>query len=370
MTERMKSRPPARADHIGSLLRPAALRQAFRDVREGRIDAAAFTKIQDDAIRRVVALQEEVGLEVVNDGEFRRGSYWGRFVERTDGLSVKESVFRFHDDEGRQIDFTAPHVSGKVRRGRPIAVDEVAFTRALTRRIVKVTLPSPSTLHFWRGSRYADAGLYRDPAELFADVASVYQAEIADLARAGASYVQLDEVPLAMLCDPTIREKVRADGQDPDAVADLYVDAINRAVANRPAGMVVGVHMCRGNFKGLYLSQGGYESIAAKLFERADVDHFLLEYDTPRAGDFAPLRFVPKHKGVVLGLVSSKVAALEPLDVLRRRAGEAAKYVDPDRHALTPQGGFASTVAGNPVTEADMRAKLRLVVEAARAIWG
>jgi len=176
-------------------------------------------------------------------------------------------------------------------------------------------------------------------------------------------------VPLAMLCDPTVREKVKADGQDPDAVANLYVDAINRAVAKRPAGMVVGVHMCRGNFKGLHLSRGGYESIASKLFPRADVDHFLLEYDTPRAGDFAPLRFVPKDKGVVLGLVSSKIAALEPLDVLRRRADEAAKYVDPDRLALSPQCGFASTVAGNPVTEADMRAKLRLVVEAAHAIW-
>jgi methionine synthase II (cobalamin-independent) len=369
MTEPRKGHPPARADHIGSLLRPAKLRQAFRDVRDGKIDATAFAKIQDEAIRGIVVLQEDVGLEVVNDGEFRRGSYWARFVEQTDGLSVKESVFRFRDDEGHDIEFTAPHVSGRVRRGRPIAVDEVAFARGLTPRIVKVTLPSPSTLQFWRGSRYADAGLYRDPAEFFADVASIYQAEIAELAAAGASYVQLDEVPLAMLCDPTVREKVKADGHDPDALADLYVDAINRAVAKRPVGIVVGVHMCRGNFKGLYLSKGGYESIASKLFQRADVDHFLLEYDTPRAGDFAPLRFVPNDKGVVLGLVSSKAAALEPLELLRRRVDEAARYVDPDRLALSPQCGFASTVAGNPVTEADMRAKLRLVVDAARAIW-
>ena len=361
--------PPVRADHIGSLLRPAKLRQAFRDVRDGTIDAARFAAIQDAAIRDVVRLQEEVGLDVVNDGEFRRGSYWARFVERTDGLVVKESVFRFRDDEGHELDFTAPHVAAKVRRGRPIAVDEVAFTRALTQKIVKVTLPSPSTMHFWRGSQHADPGLYAGVESFFADLANVYRAEIAELARAGAGYVQLDEVPLAMLCDPSVRDKVKADGQDPDAIADVYVDALNQAVADRPPGLVVGVHMCRGNFKGLYLSKGGYESIASKLFQRADVNHFLLEYDTPRAGDFAPLRFVPKTKGVVLGLVSSKIAALEPVDQLRRRVDEAAKLVDIERLALSPQCGFASTVAGNPVTEDDMRAKLRLVVEAARLIW-
>jgi 5-methyltetrahydropteroyltriglutamate--homocysteine methyltransferase len=363
-------RPPARADHIGSLLRPAKLRHAFREFNAGKLKESEFRAIQDEAILDVVRLQEEVGLEIVNDGEFRRGSYWGRFVQLTSGLAINDAVFKFHDDQGKEIDFTAPHVIAKVRRTRPIAVDEVTFLHRISRKMLKVTLPSPSTMHFYRGSRYADRGVYESPRAFFADLARIYREEINDLANAGARYVQLDEVALAMLCDPTVREKVKRDGQDPDKLVDLYVDAINESVSGRPSTVVIGVHMCRGNFKGLYLSAGGYESVAERLFQKADVNHFLLEYDTPRAGDFAPLRFVPKNKGVVLGLVSSKVSALEPVDQLRRRADEAAQHVDAERLAVSPQCGFASTVAGNPITEADMRAKLALVVEAARAIWG
>ena len=190
------------------------------------------------------------------------------------------------------------------------------------------------------------------------------------LSKAGCRYVQLDEVALAMLCDPAAREKLVADGIDPEVLVDLYVEAINEAVRERPADMVVGVHMCRGNYKGMYLSEGGYDSVAEKLFGRAEVNHFLLEFDTPRAGGFAPLRFLPPTKGVVLGLVSSKSTALEPVDTLRRRAEEAARYVDASRLAISPQCGFASTMGGNPVTEADERAKLRLCVDAARALWG
>jgi 5-methyltetrahydropteroyltriglutamate--homocysteine methyltransferase len=363
-------RPPFRADHIGSLLRPPELRQAFRDVLARRIDEAKFRAIQDAAIRNVVRLQEDVGLQVVNDGEYRRGSYWGRFVELTDGLAVKDALYKFHDDHGHELDFTAPYVAGKVRRGRPIAVDEIEFVRGVTRATPKVTLPAPSTMHFYRGRQYADPGAYASPQAFFADLGKVYQEEIAALGRSGARYVQLDEVALAMLCDPAARAKVQAEGEDPEALVDLYVEAINQAVANRPADMVIGVHVCRGNYKGLYLAQGGYDSVAEKLFQRADVNHFLLEYDTPRAGDFAPLRFLPKSKGVVLGLVSSKAPALEELDELKRRAEAAARFVDPDRLAISPQCGFASTVAGNPLTEADMRAKLALCVDAARAIWG
>lgn len=370
MKIRPTGRPPFRADHIGSLLRPPRLRQAFRDFHEKRIDEAAFRAIQDDAIRDVVALQAGAGLEVANDGEFRRGSYWGRFVELTDGLTVGNAVFTFRDDHGHELAFTAPHVNGRVRRGRPIATDEVAFLRTLTDKPVKVTLPSPSTMHFWRGNDYADAGLYPDAEAFFADLAKVFQEEIAALAAAGAQYVQLDEVAIAMLCDPAARAKVQAAGLDPDRLVDLYVDAITQAVAKRPPDLVVGVHMCRGNFKGKYLAEGGYDSVAEKLFNGADVNHFLLEYDTPRAGDFAPLRFVPKGKGVVLGLVSSKVPDLESVDTLRRRTEEAAKFIDLDRLAISPQCGFASTVAGNPVTEADERAKLARIVEATRAIWG
>lgn len=367
---RPTGRPPFRADHIGSLLRPTKLRHAFRDVHEKRMDDATFRAVQDEAIRDVVKLQEEAGLQLVNDGEFRRGSYWGRFVELTDGLTVRNAIFKFKDDHGHELEFTAPHVDGKVRRGRPIATDEVAFLRTLTDKPIKVTLPSPSTMHFWRGNDYADPGLYDSAEAFFADLSKVFQEEIADLAKAGAQYVQLDEVAIAMLCDPAARDKVKAAGLDPERLVDLYVDAISQAVAKRPRDLVVGVHMCRGNFKGKYLAEGGYDSVAEKLFQDADVNHFLLEYDTPRAGDFAPLRFVPKNKGVVLGLVSSKLPELESVETLRRRTEQAAKHIDLDRLGISPQCGFASTVAGNPVTEADERAKLARIVEATRAIWG
>lgn len=363
-------RPPFRADHIGSLLRPSRLRQAFRDHASGRLPDAGFRAIQDDAIRAVVALQAEIGFGVVNDGEYRRGSYWGRFVERTHGFGVREALFKFRDDEGQETEFTAPFVEAPVRREAAIAVDEVRFVRALTEQVVKVTLPAPSTMHFWRGQRFAEPGVYENAAAFFEDLGRVYRAEIADLAQAGAQYVQLDEVALAVLCDPAARENVKANGLEPEDLVGLYVDAINGAVADRPPSLVVGVHMCRGNFKGKYLSEGGYDSVAEHLFGSANVDHFLLEYDTPRAGDFAPLRFMPRTKGVVLGLISSKTPTLEPLELLKRRVADAARYVDGERLALSPQCGFASTVAGNRITEADMRAKLALVVEGARSIWG
>ncbi len=363
-------RPPFRADHIGSLLRPQELRQAFRQHASGEISDAAFRAVQDETIREVVKLQEDCGLAVVTDGEFRRISYWEKFVRLTAGLVVKEAVFKFHDDHGHEADFTAPYATGRVSRRGPIAVDEFVFVKGLTSAVPKITMPAPSTMHLYRFSDYAAPGLYRDPKEFFVELGRVYQQEIADLAAEGCQYVQLDEVALAMLCDPAARARVTAGGQDPEQLVDLYVEAINEAVKNLPPDMVVGVHMCRGNYKGKYLSEGGYDSIAEKLFNRAKVNHFLLEFDTPRAGGFSPLRMIPKGKGVVLGMVSSKVAQLESVDSLRRRADEAAHYVEASRLALSPQCGFASTMGGNPVTEADERAKLRLCVEAAQKIWG
>ena len=367
---RPDGRPPFRADHIGSLLRPARLREAFKAHAAQRLGDAQLRAAQDEAIREVVKLQEDCGLQVVTDGEFRRTSYWARFVSLTSGLTVKQAMFRFHDEHGHEADFTAPHVAGKVGRASPIALDELSFVKGITAAVPKITLPAPSTMHFWRGRHYADPGVYAEPRAFFADLGRVYRAEIAALAAAGGQYVQLDEVALAMLCDPAAREIVKADGGDPEALVDLYVDAINEAVKDRPAGMVIGVHMCRGNYKGKYLAEGGYDSVAEKLFEGAAVNHFLLEFDSARAGSFDPLRFVPKSKGVVLGLVSSKQPQLESLELLKRRADEAARYVSPERLALSPQCGFASTMGGNPVTEADERAKLKLCVEAARAIWG
>jgi 5-methyltetrahydropteroyltriglutamate--homocysteine methyltransferase len=349
--------PPFRADHIGSLLRPKKLREAFR-----RLSGSALRAVQDECIRDVVRLQKDCGLEVMTDGEFRRISYWEKFVRLTRGLEVKDAVFTFHDAEGRESKFTAPYVSGKVARAEPITLDELGFGNN------KVTMPAPSTMHFYR---FTDWGSAYDSAEgFFRDLGKVYQAEIADLASAGCKYVQLDEVAVAILCDPAAREKVKAKGGDPDRLVDLYIDAINEAVKARPQGVKVGVHVCRGNYKGMYLSEGGYDSVAERFFSRADADHFLLEFDTPRAGGFAPLRFVPKAKGVVLGLVSSKTPALEKLDTLKRRTEEAARYIDAARLGISPQCGFASTMGGNPVTEADERAKLSLCVNAAREIWG
>jgi len=361
---------PFKADHIGSLLRPRALRDAFRWHAEHKVPDDDFRRAQDAAIRDVVKLQEECGLGVVTDGEFRRLSYWEKFVRLTEGLEVREAAFTFHDEHGHESSFTAPYVGGKVRRGAPITVDEFTFVQGLTRATPKITMPAPSTTHFYRFTDYAAPGVYRDAVEYFADLGKVYQAEIAELAAAGCRYVQLDEVALAILCDPAAREKVKANGGDPDGLVDLYIDAINEAVKACPPGMAVGVHMCPGNYKGMYLSEGGYDSVAERLFNRARVTHFLLEFDTPRAGSFEPLRHMPKAKGVVLGLVSSKTPQLEPMDLLKRRADEAARYVDPARLGISPQCGFASTMGGNPVTEADERAKLKLCVDAARTIWG
>ena len=329
---------------------------------------AAFRAAQDAAIRDAIRLQEECGLQVVTDGEFRRISYWEKFVRLTRGLVVKDAIFKFHDEHGHERDFTAPYVESKVGRGAPITLDEYTFASQLTKKTQKITMPAPSTTHFYRFTDWSSA--YQDPEEYFSDLGKVYQAEIADLARAGCRYVQLDEVALAVLCDPAAQAKVRAAGGNPDQLVDLYVDAINEAVKGRPPEMVVGVHMCRGNYKGMYLSEGGYTSIAERLFKRANVNHFLLEFDTPRAGDFTPLAQVPKSKGVVLGLVSSKSPLLEPMDLLKRRVEEASRYIDAGRLAISPQCGFASTMGGNPVTEADERAKLRLCVDVAREVWG
>jgi 5-methyltetrahydropteroyltriglutamate--homocysteine methyltransferase len=345
-----------RADHVGSLLRPKKLRDAFR-----HLSGDALRAVQDECIRDAVKLQRECGLEVLTDGEFRRISYWEKFVRLTRGLEVRDAVFTFHDAAGHESKFTAPYVSAKVSRAEPITLDEFAFDNQ------KITMPAPSTMHFYRFTDWSSA--YKEPEAFFHDLGKVYRAEIAELAGAGCKYVQLDEVALAILCDPAARAKVQAAGEDPDRLVELYIDAINEAVKGRPEGVTLGVHVCRGNYKGMYLSEGGYDSVAEMLFGRANVDHFLLEFDTPRAGGFAPLRFVPKDKGVVLGLVSSKTAALESRDSLKRRVEEAARYLEPARLGISPQCGFASTIGGNPVTEADQRAKLKLCVDAAKEIW-
>jgi 5-methyltetrahydropteroyltriglutamate--homocysteine methyltransferase len=290
-------------------------------------------------------------------------------VERTGGLEIRAASFTFHDDHGHEMEFTAPYAIAKVRRTQPLALDELEFLRGATKATPKVTLPSPSTMHFLRCADFADRRIYPDAASYFEDLGRVFQQEIAELAAAGGRYLQLDEIAIPLLCDPAIRERIASVGSDPDELVDLYIAALNQALSACPPEVVVGVHMCRGNLKGHYLGEGSYESVAERFFAGIRANHFLLEYDTPRAGDFKPLRYVPKTKGVVLGLVSSKTPELESADNLRRRLDDAARYVDLDRLAISPQCGFASTVAGNPLSEADQRAKLKLVVDVARATW-
>ena len=369
MLPRIQGRPPFRADHVGSLLRPTALRQAFRQHAAGEITDDAFAAVQDRCIRDAVALQEQTGLQVVTDGEFRRGSYWGRFAERTEGLEIRPASFKFRDDAGDEIEFTGPYAKAKIGRRQALAVDEFIFLHGATKVTAKITLPAPSTMHFFRFDDFADRAVYSDAEAFFADLTQVFQQEFAALTDAGCRYIQLDEVAVALLCDPAICDQIKAMGGHPDRLVDLYIETINQAVAECLDDVVIAIHMCRGNFKGRYLGAGGYELVAERFFAKANVNHFLLEYDTKRAGDFAPLRFVPKSKGVVLGLISTKSPLLESLDVLKQRTEEATRYVDFDRLAISPQCGFASTVAGNPLTEADERAKLALVVQAAKSIW-
>lgn len=357
------------AEHVGSLLRPAALRQAFRARRSDQIDDAALTAAVDEAVLAVLAEQEACGLHVVTDGEVRRASYWAHWVDGIDGLTVGEARFRFHNEQGRETAFTSPSVIGKLSRPASISRDEYRFAASHTDRTVKVTMPSPSTILFWRGASSLPEAVYRSAEELFADLCAIYRAEIDDLADAGCRYVQLDEVPLIMLADERVREEVRRHGEAPDRLIEQFIDALNGAVSRRPDDMIAAMHLCRGNYKGQWLSEGGYEAIAESMFSEVDVDTFFLEYDSERAGDFAPLRFVPASKRVVLGLVSSKSAQLEDPDDLRRRIEEAAAHVDISQLGLSPQCGFASTVGGNPVTPDVQDAKLRLITKVAADVW-
>jgi len=359
--------PPFRAEHIGSLLRPRSLKDAVKARAAGTLDEAGFARAVDDAVIDAIRLQEEVGLPVVTDGEFRRGSWFLGFVDGVEGLTTRPSLFQF---SGAHAAWECPYAEDKIRRTRGITTDEFAFVAKHTDRMPKVTLPSPSAMIFWRGDDSADRSAYPDMDAYYDDLAKIYREELAALAALGCRYVQLDEVPIAMLCDPAVQASVRERGDDPEAMLSQFVDLINAALADRPAGMTVGMHLCRGNYKGQWMAQGGYDPVARHLFQRATVDAFFLEYDSERAGGFEPLAEMPDDKMVVLGLVTTKVPDSPPADQLKRRVEEASRFMPLDRLAVSPQCGFASSVGGNPVTEADERSKLRLVVEVAQSVWG
>ena len=367
-----RDKPPFRADHVGSFLRPAALLEARGKFRTGEIDATMLRAAEDEAIRGVVKFQEDLGFRGVTDGEFRRTYFHIDFLTQLQGVETKGGIaVSFHSAAGN-VDFAPPvmHVTGKVRHDRPIQKADFEFLRDATRRTPKVTIPSPTMLHFRGGRNAISREAYPDLDAFYADVAAGYADELSSLGAAGCTYVQLDDTNLAYLCDEKMREGARHRGDDPNELPRRYAKLINAAIAGRPAGMTVCVHLCRGNFKSAWAAEGGYEPVAEVLFNELAVDGYFLEYDDARSGDFAPLRHLPKGKTVVLGLVSTKVGQLESKDSLKRRIDQAAEFAPLDQLCLSPQCGFSSTVHGNDIAFESQAAKMRLVMETAQDVWG
>jgi 5-methyltetrahydropteroyltriglutamate--homocysteine methyltransferase len=363
--------PPFRADHVGSLLRPRGLKEARERFEQNEIDEDELRAAEDEAIREVVRAQESIGLQGITDGEFRRTFFHIDFLQRLEGVSVSGGIAaKFHTRAG-DIDFAPPRitVSGKLRHVRDIQADDFRFLRSVTTRTPKVAIPSPTMVHFRGGRKGIDIDAYPDLDEFFADLAQVYRVEVASLYDAGCRYLQFDDTNLAYLCDPRLRAQAQERGDDPNALPYAYAALINAVIDGRPADLTVAIHLCRGNFKSAWVAEGGYEPVADALFNALHVDAYFLEFDDARSGSFEPLRFVPTDKTVVLGLLTTKVAALEPVADLARRVDEAARYVPLENLCLSPQCGFASTVHGNQVTEAEQWAKLGRVVDAAREIW-
>ena len=367
-----RAKPPFRADHVGSFLRPKFLLDAREQFRAGAIDAAALRRVEDEAIRGIVRFQEDLGLRGITDGEYRRTYFHIDFLTQLQGVETHGGIHvKFHSAKG-EVDFEPPvmQVTGKVRHEKPIQRADFEFLRSVTTRTPKVTIPSPTMLHFRGGRQAISKDAYPDLEQFYADVAAGYADELQSLGAAGCTYVQFDDTNLAYLCDEKMREGARARGDDPNALPRRYARLINAAIARRPKDMTVCVHLCRGNFKSAWAAEGGYEPVAEVLFNELAVDGYFLEYDDPRSGTFAPLRHVPKGKTVVLGLVSTKVGELESKDLLKRRIDEAAKHVPLEQLCLSPQCGFSSTVHGNDIAVESQAAKLRLVIETAREVWG
>ncbi len=361
-----------RADHIGSLLRPAALLDLRRQNAAGKLDDSALQRAEDQAIGDAVALQESVGLPVVTDGEMRRRSYHSYFFAHLGDIvpdHVPASEASAIPGAPQRAAQPVARIGSRIQRSAPIHLADYKALAAMTGAVAKVTIPGPCALHFRGGDAAALAIAYSDIGAYWDDIVTAFRAELLDLAAAGCQYVQIDETAFAKFGDPEVQAMLKARGDDWRKVLDLYVEITNRVLAGIP-GMRIGVHLCRGNRGGQFHAEGGYDVVAEKLFNDLAAHHFLLEYDSPRAGDFSPLRHAPKTKGIVLGLVSTKSPQLEKKDDLKRRIDEAAKFAPLENLAVSPQCGFASVDTGNPVSPADQEAKLRLVVETAREVWG
>lgn len=380
------AQPPYRAEHIGSLLRPATLLQAraaiegdqYRTV-SGSTLYGALREAEDVAIREAVKLQEEVGLQVVTDGEFRRRSWYQDFVLALGGTSITfvdatktiSAAMPFEDAGGiEKLPGHLVQVHAKLERKQGIFTEHFKYLKAITSKTPKMSIPSPTMLHFWGGRDAIDNKAYPDLEEFWHDAIAIWQAEIHDLHALGCNYLQIDDVTFPLICDPRGQDAMRKRGDDPQKIVETYVSVLNRLVAGAPAGMTLGMHMCRGNNRGKWMGAGGYEFVSDLVFKNLDIQNYFMEYDSDRAGDFRPLRNVPKGKTVVLGLVSTKTPVLESKDMLKRRIDEAGKYLQRDCLCLSPQCGFASNFMGNPVTIDDERKKLSLVVQTAREVWG
>ena len=362
-------KPPYRADHVGSLLRPQELKQARAD---RNLPREKLREMEDRCIRKAVAMQEAAGLHAVTDGEFRRAFWHTDFLTGFDGIVATQGQYalKFHGEGGAEGETRSMMVvNGKVKRSRPIMLEPFKFLKANTSKTAKLCIPAPTYLHMRGGRKVVDAKSYPDIEEFWSDIVRAYREEIRDLAAAGCSYLQIDDVSFACLCDEAIRAQVRRDGEDPAKLPAKYASVISSLLKDRPGSMGVTMHTCRGNHASMWMASGGYDAVAEAVFQ-TQVDGFFLEYDTERAGGFEPLRFVPKGKKVVLGLVSSKNPKLESRDLLKKRVDAASKFVALEDLCLSPQCGFASSETGNKLTEDDQRRKLELVAETAREIWG
>ena len=372
----LRDAPPFRADHVGSLLRPPELLEARRQFADGAIDAVELRGVEDAAIRDVVRLQRDVGLRSATDGEFRRASWHMDFIYQLDGISkvVDETLHvQFRNEQGT-LEFAPPslQVDDRIGLSRTIFGDAFDYLRSVAapEQTPKLTIPSPSMVHYRGGRAAIDDSIYPDLDAFWADLTAAYADEVRRLGEAGCRYLQFDDTSLAYLNDPKQREHVREIGGDAEHQHEAYIRHINEALAARPEGMAVTTHMCRGNFRSSWVAEGGYDFVAEALFGELDVDGFFMEWDDARSGGFEPLRFVPEGKLVVLGLVTTKRGELEDADMLKRRIEEASRYVDLDQLCLSPQCGFSSTVEGNELTREQQAAKLRLVVEVAEEVWG
>ncbi len=366
--------PPFRADHVGSLLRPERLLRAREEHAAGRLPLEDLRAVEDDAIREVVAMQEDIGLQSATDGEFRRASWHMDFIYQLGGVGQADErmTVHFRNAEGT-LEFTpaALRVHGKVTLEQPIFADAFTFLRdTVSTAVPKLTIPSPSMVHYRGGRAAIDASVYPDLDQFWDDLSAAYAAEVRAIGALGCTYLQFDDTSLAYLNDPEQRALIASLGGDAEHQHERYIRQINAALAGRPPAMAITTHMCRGNFRSSWVAEGGYDFVAEALFNDLDVDGFFLEYDDARSGGFEPLRFVPPGKRVVLGLVTTKRGALESKDDLKRRIDDAAKFVPLEQLCLSPQCGFASTVEGNALTYDDEVAKLRLIVETAQEVWG